>query len=73
MGALALVPISILPGLALTGPFYFVGAMTLGIAYLLAAGWFCWRRNDRSARRLLQISLVYLPTLLVLLLLSPLM
>jgi heme o synthase len=73
LGALALVPISILPGLALTGPFYFVGAMTLGVAYLAAAAWFCWRRDDRSARTLLQISLLYLPALLVLLLLSPLM
>ncbi len=47
--------------------------MTLGFAYLLAAALFCWRRDDSSARRLLQISLVYLPAVLVLLLISPLM
>jgi heme o synthase len=73
LGALALFPVSVLAGLGITGGLYFVGAMTLGAAYLLAAALFCWRRDDASARRLLQISLVYLPALLVLLLMSPLL
>ncbi len=72
LGTLALVPISLLPALQASGLVYVAGAIVLGIAYLLAAAAFCWRRDDCSARRLLQISLVYLPTLLALLILSPL-
>jgi len=73
LGALALVPVCVLAGLGVTGGLYFVGSMTLGFAYLLAAALFCWRRDDSSARRLLQISLIYLPAVLVLLLMSPLL
>jgi protoheme IX farnesyltransferase len=73
LGALALVPVSLLPALQASGRAYVTGAVALGIAYLCAAAVFCWWRDDRSARRLLQVSLVYLPALLVLLVLSPFM
>ena len=69
--ALALLPISLLPALQLPSPVYMIGAIVLGVAYLAAAALFCWKRNQRSARFLLQTSLVYLPVLLVLLVLSP--
>jgi protoheme IX farnesyltransferase len=71
LGALALVPISLLPALQMPSRVYLAGAISLGIAYLVAAALFCWRRDQRSARFLLQTSLVYLPALLVLLVLSP--
>lgn len=70
LAALALAPVALLPGLEMRGFVYSVGAVTLGAAYVLASVWFCWRRDDRSARLLLQISLIYLPALLVLLVLS---
>ncbi len=71
LGSLALLPISLLPMLQLAGRAYIVGAITLGAAYLIAAALFCWRRNDRTARGLLRASLVYLPAMLVLLIVSP--
>jgi protoheme IX farnesyltransferase len=70
-GALALVPISLVPVLQLPSRVYLTGALALDVAYLAAAAMFCWRRDQRSARLLLQTSLVYLPVLLVLLVLSP--
>jgi protoheme IX farnesyltransferase len=72
LGALALLPVSLLPALQALGLFYVIGATLLGFAYFCSAAIFCWRRDDLSARRLLQVSLVYLPGVLVLLVLSPL-
>jgi heme o synthase len=71
LGALALLPISAIPALQMPSQIYFIGAMILGVAYLAASIGFCWQRNERSARLLLQTSLVYLPVLLLLLLVSP--
>ncbi|HTQ37518.1 MAG TPA: heme o synthase [Pirellulales bacterium] len=71
LGALALAPISLLPALQMPSRVYLAGALSLSIAYLAAAVLFCWRRDQRSARFLLQTSLVYLPVLLILLVLSP--
>jgi len=71
-GALALLPISLLvgahtPGL---GGFVYVSiAFILGVTQLGFAIVFCVRMNDATARRLLKASLVYLPTLLMLVLL----
>jgi heme o synthase len=72
LGSLALVPITLLPGLQVFGATYVAGSIIAGIAYVAAAVLFCWQRNDASARILLQTSLVYLPALLMLLILSPL-
>jgi protoheme IX farnesyltransferase len=71
LAALALVPVSLLPAMHMPGRIYLVGAISLGGAYLVSAAWFCWKRDNGSARKLLQTSLVYLPALLVMLLLSP--
>lgn len=71
LGSLALLPISVLPVMQLAGRAYIAGAIALGVVYLAAAAVFCWRRNDQTARGLLRASLVYLPVLLVLLVVSP--
>jgi protoheme IX farnesyltransferase len=70
--ALALVPVSMVPILQHAGPIYFMAASALGLIYLAAAAVFCRWRDERSARRLLRISLVYLPALLLLFMLVPL-
>ena len=70
--ALALVPVSLVPILQHAGPVYFVAASALGLIYFAAAAVFCRWRDERSARRLLRISLVYLPALLLLFMLVPL-
>jgi protoheme IX farnesyltransferase len=70
-GALALIPISLLPAMQSAGQLYIAGASILGLAYLVASAIFCWKRDESSARLLLQTSLVYLPALLLLFVLSP--
>ena len=67
-----LVPVSLVPILEHAGPIYFAAALVLGLVYLAASAMFCLRRDERSARTLLRISLVYLPALLVLFMLVPL-
>jgi heme o synthase len=55
----------------IAGPFYFAGALALGLFYLVASVRF-WRDvSDASARRLLRASIYYLPAVLLLLLLNP--
>ncbi|MBF6592615.1 MAG: protoheme IX farnesyltransferase, partial [Ktedonobacterales bacterium] len=71
-GALALVPVSLLPALiSSAGPTYFVWALTLGVGQLVCATLFWLKMNDHSARVLLRASLVYLPALLMWLLIGP--
>ncbi len=74
LAALALVPISIVPVLAAPGAgslLYVVGAVLLGGGQLALAALFWHRTTDWRARLLLRASLVYLPTLLVMLMLTP--
>jgi heme o synthase len=73
LGALVLLPVSVLPAVErLAGPAYFGGALLLGLGQLAAAIWFARRLDEQSARLLLRASLIYLPAILVLLLvLSP--
>jgi protoheme IX farnesyltransferase len=74
LGALALLPVSIVPVLGAPGLgslLYCLGAVALGIGYLVAAALFWQRPTDSRARLLLKVSLVYLPTLLVTLMLAP--
>lgn len=73
IAALALVPVSLLPVvLNRANEVYFVWALALGLAQLGCAVWFLIARDDRSARRLLRASLVYLPAVMFLLMLGPL-
>jgi protoheme IX farnesyltransferase len=70
--ALALVPAGLLPAVVgLAGPFYFAGALVLGMAYLYSSVKFWSQVNDLTARHLLRASFVYLPAILLLLLLNP--
>ncbi len=63
--ALILVPASVLPGLyGIAGNVYSIAALTLSTCYLIASLWFLTREDDRTARALLYVSLVYLPVLL---------
>jgi protoheme IX farnesyltransferase len=62
--ALALVPVSLAPAvLGLAGRPYFLGALYLGLAFLAAVIVFALRPTERSARRVLLTSVVYLPVL----------
>jgi len=70
--ALALTAVSLVPVAQYAGWIYFGSALALGLAYLAASARFGWRRDEASARRLLAISLVYLPVLLALLMFVPL-
>jgi heme o synthase len=70
--ALALLPVSLVPILDHAGAIYFAAACALGLMYLAAATSFCLRRDERTARRLLRVSLIYLPSLLMLFMLVPL-
>jgi heme o synthase len=74
VAALALIPVSIVPVLAspgLGGVLYVAGACLLGAGQLVLAAMFWQEANDLRARLLLRASLVYLPTLLVMLMLAP--
>lgn len=70
--ALMLIPVSLVPAvhpLANNAFVYFAGALLLGVGQLACAVHFLMKRDDRSARRLLRASLVYLPALMLLLVL----
>jgi protoheme IX farnesyltransferase len=71
--ALALVPAALMPwAVGLAGPYYFTGALLLGLFYLRASARFWSDANDSTARRLLRASFLYLPAILALLILNPL-
>ena len=68
LGALALVPVSLLPTLfGVSGTGYFLGALALGAFFVHRAIGFARERTQLSARRLMKASLLYLPFLLALL------
>jgi heme o synthase len=70
--ALALVPVGLMPTVVgLAGPYYFAGALLLGLFYLAASVLFWSDVSDRTARRLLRASILYLPAILGLLLSNP--
>ncbi len=74
LAALAIIPVSMVPDLAspgLGGVLYVAGACLLGTGQLVLAAMFWKQATDFSARLLLRVSLVYLPTLLVMLMLAP--
>ncbi len=69
--SLALVPVSLLPGLVgLAGPLYLAGAMLLSLAFFYCGVRLARSRTLIEARRLLQASVMYLPLLYGLLLLD---
>lgn len=69
--AAALVPVSLLPtALNLAGLPYLLLALALGLWYLAASWGFAQARDEGAARRLLLVSVTYLPAILVALLLD---
>ena len=70
--ALILVPAGLIPSaIGLGGRWYLAGALGLGLFYLHYSVRFWLDVNDRTARKLLRASFVYLPAILLLLLLNP--
>lgn len=66
--AAALLPVSLLPAVWGTGtPVYFYGALALGAGFMCFTVWFWARRTEDVARRLVRVSVLYLPFLLGLL------
>lgn len=71
VGAAVLLPLGAIPRWTVpTGWGYAICALSLGTGYLAVSAAFFFHRNDRTARRLLRASLVYLTGLFVALLLS---
>ena len=68
--AMGLIPVSLLPAvMGLAGRWYFVGALALGVTYLVGALHLLMMPDDVTrARRLFRLSLLYLPALLTMLL-----
>jgi protoheme IX farnesyltransferase len=63
VGAIALIPVSLIPAMsphAGSSAIYFFWSLVLGVLQAAAATLFLLQRDDRSARRLLRASLVYL-------------
>lgn len=74
VGCLMLIPVSLVPVLQHTQQMsYVIGALVLGIAYLASAIWFLAHRDQKSARLLLRVSLIYLPVLFGALCIAPLL
>jgi len=66
--AVALLPVSLLPTIiGVAGPIYFAGALVLGLGLAASAVPVLFDRTTRAARRVLLVSVVYLPVLLGLL------
>jgi protoheme IX farnesyltransferase len=66
---LALIPVSLMPAaLGVAGPLYAIGAVILGLVFLGSALAFARQTSVAQARRVLRVSLIYLPALLALLL-----
>ena len=65
----ALIPVSLMPsGLGLTGMPYFVGALAAGLVFMWACYRFARNRNAATAKRLLLVSVIYLPVVLAVML-----
>ena len=70
LSLVALVPLSLLPALAgQPSIFYFTGALLLSLGFSFYGVQFVLRRSNAAARRLLLASIIYLPSLLVLIVL----
>ena len=69
LGAMALIPVSLLPVTGgLSGIVYLFGALLLGLLFLRRAIMFAIARTAVAARRLMRASLLYLPLVLALML-----
>lgn len=67
----ALLPMSLMPSvLGLTGSFYLVGALAASLTYLAYCVAFALRPVDRVARKLMFVSILYLPAVLAVMVLD---
>jgi protoheme IX farnesyltransferase len=74
LAAAALLPTSLLPAMQRTDVHWYpIMAVLLGLAQLACAVTFCVQRDEPSARWLLRASLIYLPALMILLVLVPIL
>lgn len=70
--SLSIVPVTLMPALSgLAGPIYVVGALLLGVMYIIPSFLFAREENMVNARRLLLVSIIYLPALMALLFIDP--
>ena len=71
--ALLLLPVSLLPALIepVFGPLFFVAAGCMGLVQLGSAIQFARRLDNASARRLMRVSVIYLPLILLWVLFGP--
>ena len=70
--SLSIVPVTLMPALSgLAGPVYVVGALALGALYIVPSLAFAREESHESARRLLLASIIYLPALMALLFVDP--
>jgi protoheme IX farnesyltransferase len=68
---LALVPVSLCPSMMnLTGRWYFLGALILGLIFIVSAVQFSRQLTLSKARQLFYVSILYLPLLLGLMVLD---
>jgi protoheme IX farnesyltransferase len=64
--SLLLIPVSLIPSfIDMSGRVYFVGALALGIYFLVYGIAFVRNKTQETARTLMRVSLVYLPMLLI--------
>jgi protoheme IX farnesyltransferase len=69
--AIALIPVSLVPALTgLAGPFYTVGTLLLGSYFSYCGAQLAVRQSNADARRLLFASIIYLPLVFVLMVVS---
>lgn len=69
--SLVLIPVSVMPTvLGLSGWLYFVGASFLGLSMLACGAAFTRSRTHAAAKRVMTVSLIYLPALMILILLD---
>jgi len=72
--SLSIVPVTLMPALSgMAGWVYVVGALVLGAVYIWPAWVFSREENLANARKLLFASIVYLPALMALLFIDPVM
>ncbi|QDV06252.1 Protoheme IX farnesyltransferase 1 [Planctomycetes bacterium Poly30] len=70
--SLSIVPVTLMPALSgLAGPTYVIGALVLGIMYIIPSYQFSREENLPNAKRLLLVSIIYLPALMALLFIDP--
>lgn len=70
--SLSIVPVTLMPALSgLAGPVYVVGAMLLAVLYIVPSIQFAREENMVNAKRLMFASIIYLPALMALLFIDP--